>query len=151
MLDRNLLLVQIQYPGLTWVESRVMAAWIDAHSSEWDQIEFNVRLGSGVGAQPDLLPEFQRMAHLLSQKRADAIVARQDQVRILEIKNRITPIVVGELMVYRDLYVREFPGDRPVTLGAVGRAIVPDIQETLAAVGITVELYPGVQVPEGTS
>lgn len=133
-----------QYRGMTWVESRVMQAWIVAHWQEWDTIDFNVRLGDGVTLGEEFDPATRRAAQLLSQKRADAIAQRADQVLLIEVKVRVNPSSLGQLLTYRDLFVQQYGVLRPVRMLAIGRQVVPDFELTLRAAGVEVELYPRV-------
>lgn len=138
----EVLLVQLYFPGMRAEEVPIARAWLARHYQEWDEVRFNVRLGEGVPPPPGATPEIERMVAAGSRKRADLIVFRPSQVGIVEIEVRINPSVLGQLIVYRDLYRREDPLGRPIRLIAAGRTIVPDIEVSLRNGGIEVELFP---------
>jgi hypothetical protein len=136
------LLVQIQYPGMTFVESEIARAWIGRHGAEYDEILFNVRLGEGQDVGPEYPEEIRRMARLLTQKRADMVARDGRVVDLIEVKVRIAFPVIGQLLGYRGLWQREHP-DLPVrNLIAIGRDVVPDMEEIIRENGITIELFP---------
>jgi len=136
------LLVQIQYPGMTFVESEITRAWLNRHGPEYDKIEFNVRLGDGVEVGDGYTPEIQRMARLLTQKRADIVAWVGDQVDLVEVKVRIAFPVIGQLIGYRGLW-RQQHVETPVrSLIAIGRAIVPDMGAIIKEAGVRIETFP---------
>ena len=136
------LLVQMQYPGMTWVESQITRAWISRHGAEYDELMFNVRLGDGAQIEGEFTPEIIRMATLISQKRADMVARTGDQVDIVEVKVRIAFPVIGQLLGYRGLWQRDHP-EMPVRrLVAVGRSVVPDMGPIIEESGVIIETFP---------
>lgn len=136
------LLVQIQYPGMTYVESEITRAWLNKRGPEYDEIWFNVRLGAGVDPGEDWTEEIRRMATLLTQKRADIVGRIGDQVDLMEVKVRIAFPVIGQLIGYRALWRREHP-ELPVRrLLAIGRSVVVDAAEIIEGEGIAIETFP---------
>jgi len=138
----GILLTQIQYPGMTWVESEITRAWLNRRGADYDRIEFNVRLGAGVDPGEEYTPEIRRMAGLVTQKRADIVGWVADQVDLVEVKVRIAFPVIGQLVGYRVLWEREHP-ELPVRrLLAIGRSVVPDAADIIEAQGIHIETFP---------
>jgi len=136
------LLVQIQYPGMSFVESEITRAWLNRRGADYDEISFNIRLGAGVDPGKEYNPEIRRMAELLTQKRADIIGRAGDQVDLVEVKVRIAFPVIGQLVGYRALWEREHP-ELPVRrLLAIGRSVVPDAADIIEGQGIHIETFP---------
>jgi len=141
-LNLGQLLVQIQYPGMSFVESEITRAWISRHGAEYDEVQFNVRLGEGVEVGEEYTPEIQRMARLVTQKRADIVARVEDQVDLVEVKIRIAFPVIGQLIGYRGLWQRLHP-ELPVRrLLAIGRSIVPDMASIIEESGVIIETFP---------
>jgi len=136
------LLVQIQYPGMSFVESEVTRAWLNQRGTQYDEITFNVRLGAGVDPGEEYNEETRRMAELVTQKRADIVARAGDQVDVIEVKVRVSFGAMGQLIGYRDLWQRDHP-DLPVRhLVAIGRSVVPDAADIIEGQGIKIETYP---------
>lgn len=136
------LLQQIQYPGMTFVESEITRAWLNRRGAEYDEIWFNVRMGAGVDPGEEYTEEIRRMAELLTQKRADVVARLADQVDLVEVKVRIAFPVIGQLIGYRALWRREHR-ELPVRrLLAIGRSVVPDAADIIEEQGITIETFP---------
>lgn len=145
--DLALLLAQIQYPGMTWVESRITEAWLRAHGAEFDAIDFNVRLGAGVDPGAGYDDSTRRQAQLVTQKRADIIATVPGFATIVEVKVRVGLPVIGQLIGYRELYRRWAGYDGHISLLAIGRSVVSDVEEIIRGQGIAMELFPRVEFP----
>jgi len=138
----GILLTQIQYPGSTFVESEIIRAWLNRHGAEYDEVQFNVRLGEGTDPGEDYTEEIRRMSIQITQKRADLVARIADQVDLVECKVRIGGPVVGQLLLYRGLWHRLHP-ELPVRrLLAIGRSVVPDLADLIEEQGITIETFP---------
>jgi len=137
-----ILLVQMQYPGMTYVESEITRAWLNRHGPEYDSIEFNYRLGDGADVGQEYPAEIQRMARLLTQKRADIVARKGDQVELVEVKIRIAFPVIGQLLGYRSLWKRQHPELPVARLLAIGRSVVPDLGPIITEQGIDIECFP---------
>jgi hypothetical protein len=141
-LNLGQLLVQIQYPGMTYVESEITRAWINRHGAEYDEIAFNVRIGVGVDPGEEYTEEIRRMATLITQKRADITARAGDVHTLIEVKIRIAFGVIGQLIGYRELYKRIHPEAAAIKLLAIGRDVVPDAADIIQDQGIAIETFP---------
>lgn len=148
----NYLLDQTQYPSMTANESQIARAWIKEHGREFDDVDFNVRLGTSLELGEGFSAATRAQAAILSQKRADIIAYRADGVAIIEVKLRVSLGALGQLLGYSVLYRSEFPNDTNIQLIAIGHDALLDVVEVLQAHGVHVELFPNValaQLPLG--
>lgn len=138
----GILLNQIQYPGQTWVESEIARAWLNKHGTEYDEITFSVRLGEGTDPGEEYAPEIRELSKTLTQKRADCVARLGTLVDLIEFKVRVAAGALGQLLIYRDLWELYHP-ELPIRhLIAIGRAMVPDCEATLAKHNVLVQTYP---------
>jgi hypothetical protein len=135
-----------QLPALTPIESAVAKAWLNEHGTEYDAVSFNVRLGSGVVLPPGSPDYIQKFARAATTKRADMILFRGKEATIVEVKIRIGGSALGQLTVYRNLFLADHPEFTTVHLIAAGQTIEPDVEAIFRQHAITVETFPGVQV-----
>lgn len=133
-----------QLAGLTALESAIAKAWLDAHWQEFDSVDFNVRLGSGVELPPGSPDYIKRFARAATTKRADLVLHLGRDVTIVEVKIRIGGSALGQLQLYSTLYARDFPATQRITMIAAGQTIEPDVRDVLTHHGIRVELFPQV-------
>lgn len=117
-------------PGLKEDEAEVMRSYLSTiPNTEVRAIEFNARLGDGITFTSGP-PEVQRMAKMITQLRADAVIFFNDYVLIVESKLRATSQAIGQLLTYRDLWMKTHPGAPPPRLAIVCYDIHPDIMTT---------------------
>lgn len=138
------LLSLVQFPQMTVNESAIAHAWLMEHADEFDDVEFNRRVGNSLELGPEYDAATQRQAALLSQKRIDIIGFSGNAVTIVEVKLRISLSAMGQLMGYAVLWQAENPGTSEISMVAIGHDALIDVVEVLQAHGIAVELFPNV-------
>lgn len=140
--DFALLLIRKAYPERTDGESVVIRAFLLAHLREFDRIVFGKRVGHGEPPDPSHLPAIQQQTLLNTQKRIDILAFRGAQPIIIEVKQRVTPAALGQILTYRHHFQEEEPDAPEPELWVVGRASDDDTLAALAAHNVTVYLYP---------
>lgn len=152
--DRNdfgLLLIRKAYPERTDGESAVIRAFLLEHLNDFDTIVFGKRVGQGEPPNPDHLPAIQRQTVLNTQKRIDILATQGAQPILIEVKQRVTPAALGQILTYRHHYVEENPDAPDPELWVVGRESDADTLAALNAHGITVYLYPDANAPRNAT
>lgn len=140
--DFATLLIRSWYPERTDGESLVIRAFLLAHLREFDRLIFGKRVGHGEPPDPTHLPAIQQQTVLNTQKRIDILAWRGTQPVIIEVKQRVTPAALGQILTYRHHFLEESPDAPEPELVVVGRESDADTLAALAAHGITVYLYP---------
>src|SRR5262245_13986605 len=129
------------YPERTDGESAVIRDFLLDHLADYDAIDFSVRVGEGIPPDPSHLPGVQRQTTFNSRKRIDILARRGKQPIIVEVKQRVTPASLGQILTYRTLWLEANPDELEPELVVVGRSSDADTIRTLQAHGITVYLY----------
>lgn len=114
-LAKAMLADRLRYPGLLPAEVLVLKAWLALHETEYDRFEFNMRLGTGLDPGPSYQPEIRAQAIANSQKRLDAVGFQANQATIIEAKRRGTSSNIGQLELYRHLWLTTYP-DAPTPI-----------------------------------
>jgi hypothetical protein len=142
------------YPERTDGESAVIRDFLLDHIDEYDAVDFSVRVGEGIAPDPTHLPGVQRQTVLNSKKRIDVLAWRGPQPVIVEVKQRVTPASLGQILTYRTLWLEENPDGLDPELIVVGRTSDPDTIRSLTAHGVTVYIYDPADtagpLPEGS-
>ena len=102
--------------------------------------EFDIHLGSGMPLDPSWPSWLKHMATSLTQKRVDVVAHTPEATWILEIKVRAGPSAVGQLMTYIALYLRQYPGLKPVQPGIIADRNSYDMHEVYTTLGISLFL-----------
>lgn len=129
------------YPERTDRESTIVRDFLLARGRLYDKYEFSVRVGQGQTPDPAHPAGVQRSTVFSSRKRIDMIVWQGIQPTIIEVKERVSPAVLGQLRTYRQLLVEDRPGILDPFLMSIGRYSDPDTLRVLSAEGIDVLLY----------
>lgn len=146
----GVLLAQSTYPHLGIKESAIAREWIRRHAAEWDRIDFDVNLGTGVELGPGYDQAQRDQATKLTQKRADMIARRGTVANIIEIKRRVDFGPLGQLLGYATLYHADYPDTTDTLLTAIGFSALNDAVEVLHAHGINVETFPDLSEAQAT-
>jgi hypothetical protein len=141
--DRESLLtlfLKLQFPERTPQESAILRDWLTTHIHEYDRYSFSVRVGKGLQPDAEHLPGIQFATTWNTRKRIDMLAWQGPQATIFELKARVDPRGLGQLQVYRHLWMEEHPDARAPILAAIGRTSDPDTLRVYTANGITVYL-----------
>jgi hypothetical protein len=122
-------------------ETEVAKAWLRTHWEEWDRIEFNVGLGPGLNLGPGVPAYVQKAATASTKPRADMILYRGQAAAIVEVKGRIGPSVMGQLLTYWHILHEDRPDLVQIYKIAAGNTIQAGQQPILERYGISVELF----------
>ncbi|SRR6266498_1522401 len=139
--DLASLLIARHYPERTDRETPVIHAFLEARGRNYDRYEFSVRVGQGIAPDPTHLEGVQRNTVFSSRKRIDLIVWRGDAPTIVEVKERVTPAVLGQLLAYQHLLLEDRPDIETPALATIGRYSDDDTIRVLTAQGVDVFLY----------
>ena len=93
--------------------------------------DFDFRLGQGIPPDPAWPPWLADMALALTQRRADVLATTPSAYWILEIKDRAGPDAIGQLLLYRALFLNEYQPELPVRLGIIAPRLGFDLQPVL--------------------
>lgn len=129
------------YPERTDGESAVIRDFLLEHIDDYDAIDFSVRVGEGLPPDPSHLPGVQRQTTFNSRKRIDVLAWRGKQPIIVEVKQRVTPASLGQILTYRTLWLEDNPNGLDPELVVVGRSSDPDTIKSLNAHGVSVLIY----------
>ena len=135
------LLIRRSYPERTDLESALIRDYLLEHLSEFDRVEFSVRIGEGLTPDPSHLPAVQRNAVESSKKRIDLVGWFGHLVTLVEAKTVISHAVMGQLLMDRTVWMQQHPDDVEPRLVAIGRRGTPQDIDVLRAHGIDVYLY----------
>ena len=136
------LLAQSNYNQMTASESALAREWLKRHASEYEEIDFNVRLGDGVRLAFEADEAIQRQARLSTQRRADIIARSPDHATIVELKSTLNEEALLQLQLYQSLFRAEHPEVASLQMTAAGYRAEPATLKLLGEYGVQVELYP---------
>lgn len=123
-------------------ETAVGRAFLMKHAAEYDRVEFEFHLGPGITMPPGTPAWVQRAATVSTQLRADMVLWRGNYATIVEVKGRLGPPAIGQLLTYAELFRKDRPQLLELYKVAAGLSIQEGIKPAFDHWGITVELFP---------
>jgi len=97
-------------PAMPYGDRLVWSAFLAAHGHEWSDYAYDVELDrSGPGVEHDD-PAMRKMWTRLIAKRVDVVALRAAGATLIEVRTRAAWQSVGQLIGYRELWPRDYPG-----------------------------------------
>ncbi len=112
--------------------------FLEKYESFFLNLYYDVLLGGPTLSAEDLLNPFQRMFRSNNSKRADAIAELSDSVWIIEVADRPGLRAVGQLQVYRSLWIEDPAILKPEKVVLVANAVDKDLLSSAARMGIDI-------------
>lgn len=129
------------FPERTDRESGVIRDYLAAHHHEFDRLVFGKRVGVGLAPDPTHLDGVQQNTARFTKKRIDILAWAGGQPTIIEVKERVTPASLGQILTYRQLLLEEFPDAPDPRLVVIGRYSDEDTIRALNGHGVDVFVY----------
>lgn len=96
-------------PGMLPQEIVIFRAWWAIHKNEYTSADFNVRVGTGFDPGAAYDAAVRTSSVMSTQKRIDALLGNASGPTIVEVKYRATPIVIGQILCYNILWMKQNP------------------------------------------
>jgi len=120
-------------------ERDIWHRFIVPRESQYIRITYDLHLGEGAIPPPGSSEQVKKVVEATSKKRVDAIGETKTDITIFEVKSRAGMSALGQLLNYRQLYLKQYNPRKPVRLAIVCERLEPDILPTLKSYGI--EIY----------
>lgn len=128
-------------PGVDVNEVRCLREWIRREGAKYDELRFNVRVGTGVTLAGAFSEKFKADWERRTRMRLDLLAWNPpNQATIVEAKLQWTNDAVWQELAYRDHYLEEFP-DHVVALVGVCEAYTPTARQLASNSGIRLHVY----------
>lgn len=114
----------------------VWERFLDQFGDDYENIEYDVKCGEPCKVPPHWQENYRKDAEVLSRLRIDAVGHKKDSIEIIEVKPRINQTAVGQIMVYKDLYKKDYKPTKRVDSLVVFAEPNPNIEGFLEKKGI---------------
>ena len=98
-----------KYPHLLPQDIVVWERFLSIFGHEYVHFDYDVRVGDGRPADPNLPANIRQMAIDLSQRRIDAVGFKDHAIDIIELTTLASTMAIGQLIMYPVLYAQRFP------------------------------------------
>lgn len=119
-------------------ERNIWHRFIVPRESQYIKITYDLHLGEGSPPLLDDTKQVKAVKAATSRSRVDAIGETPVEIIIYEVKSRAGKSALGQLLNYRQLYLKEYNPTKPVRLAVVCERLAPDILPTFKSYGIEI-------------
>ncbi len=121
-------------------EAELWERFMEKHPGRFESVDYDFRVGAGAPVPEGEEPSQARMIKMLSQKRIDVLAWLGDDPTIIELKRRVGLGTMGQVIGYKELFMRYFPAfPEPATL-VICHEISEDDRYVVEGAGIHVEV-----------
>jgi hypothetical protein len=121
-------------------EKALWEKWISQYEVGWSDYRYDVHVGEGITVTGEY-PEWGKdLAKLLTQKRIDVLAYRMGTPWIFEVKPQAGLSAYGQLLAYRELWMKDHPTSTRPELAVVTDILNPDEDYLYRSAGINVFL-----------
>jgi hypothetical protein len=132
------------------VDVPIWYRFLDEHKREFIALYYDCRLG-GPGFTPaDYDEKLRGMWKYLGSKRADVIAETKDKVWIIEVTNEVKIKALGQLMLYKSLWLEDPKSSKPVEMVLVCDYVDADVVAGMQGYGIRIFVEGGGQTSTKT-
>ena len=100
--------------------------------------QYDVLLGEGAVPPEDFSDEDKRLTYLLTVKRADCLGISERGLWLVEVKPRLGMACIGQLLAYKELWMRQYGTGFDLNMLAVVEFGEPDLQYVCRRLGFGV-------------
>ena len=98
------------YPGMSRDDVPVWTRFVLAFPDAFDEVAYSVRVGQGADPLPSMDHLERLILRTLTQRRIDVVGFKAGRATLIEVKPRLGATALGQLLVYRRLWLQDFPG-----------------------------------------
>jgi len=101
------------------------------------KVEFDVPLKSSKPADWESMPEnYRKMWEYLTAKKIDMVMHLPEKILIVEVKQKLGASGVGQLLLYKMMYLEQYKPGKPVELWQIAMYPDPDVVKLCEKLGI---------------
>jgi hypothetical protein len=132
----------IRFPHLLPGEVTVWKSFLSLYAKDYDKFVYDVRVGEG--SLPEEVPQdiYTENFRWLTRKRIDVVGWKGSVPTIFEIRGRMTLPLMGQIVGYKYLWMRQNPDSIPPMMAAVCTFCQPDDFDVFRAHDVRVVVVP---------
>lgn len=125
-----------RYPHMFPRDIAIWERFLKDFGESYSHFNYDVKVGSGTSDILGRNDAYSKMQRILSLYRIDAVGFRGSDIDIIEVKPRATTAAIGQVIVYKELYERDFQPTQTVIPTIVTDYEMPDIRYLTKELGI---------------
>ena len=128
--------ILFRFPRMSSEDVTIWKKFLELHGKNYSSFDYDFKVGDGTDPGPEVQENFRQDFIELSKKRIDAVGYQNDGVTLFEIKPRAGTQALGQLLTYKNLFVKNFPGRTIKEIAVVCNFITPEEIDLYNSFGI---------------
>ena len=116
-----------KYPHMFPLDIAIWERFLDTYGNLYKGFYYDVLCGKEVEMLPNWEESYRKDAYILSKLRIDAIGEREGTLDLIEVKPRGNSASIGQLLTYKEHYIKEYQPQMPVRPVLVVEEIDPNV------------------------
>lgn len=126
-----------KYPHMFKKDIASWEKFLAKHGEDYIKFDYDVKCG-----EPCKIPEhwaepYRKDAEVLSRLRIDVVGEKENGIDIIEVKPRLNQTAIGQVLTYKEWYIREHKPTKPVRAVIVAEEGNPNIEVLTRKLNIT--------------
>jgi len=124
-----------KYPHMFPADIEIWERFLKRFARLYKAFAYDVKVGVGRKPLEHWEPEIKQMYLTLTKKRIDAVGFQENFIDVIEVKPSAGPSAVGQVIIYKLLFEREYSTSKEVRAVIVTDEEVPDMNELAGRLG----------------
>ena len=125
-----------KYPHMSPMEEEIWDRFLKVHGDYFTRFEYDIHIGESPPPPPGLAEPYLSAMKVLSLLRIDVVGYRKNEVWIFEVKPTAGLSTIGQLIAYKDWWLRQREKPEVLYLAAVTDMLSPNVEYSLKEQGI---------------
>lgn len=125
-----------KYTHMLPAEEQIWDRFLVLHGDYFERFEYDKHVGEPIAPPPHVIEPYRSAALVLSLLRIDAVGYRGPEVWIFEVKPTAGLSAIGQLISYRDWWLKQVGRPEKLYLAVVTDALSPNVEMVLKEEGI---------------
>ena len=117
-----------KYPHMKPADVKIWERFLDKHPDGFIEVAYDVPVGNFRPSSEKLSEEYQRDREFLGRYMIDVVGFTKNSIAIIEIKPEAGATALGQALMYKDLYIRDYAPRKPVLGVIITDEILPDMK-----------------------
>lgn len=126
----------MRYPHMFPKDIEIWERFLEKYAADYSGFIYDWKVGSGTEPLPELNEPYASMQKTLSKYRVDVIGVKDGFYELIETKPQAGPSAVGQIISYRNLFLKDYGGHREVVPVIVTDYERPDIRQVASDMGV---------------
>ena len=127
---------RLKYPHLKANETEIWSRFIEKYPDVLESVEYDVLVGKGADVEAEESEEMRKDIEYLTKKKIDVVGFTDNEIWVIEIRQRAGLDIVGKVVSYVELYRDIAPTDKALKGVLITDLKMPDVEELCQRFGI---------------